>query len=131
MRHRTPPSCYDPRVDTFEAHFAAGVGDHWFYLLAEGSNPTNGQPTSPTDCPGGNHAPVTGVGIQTAIRILYTAMLMKTSKGSYRAYRLWTLQAAANLYGCYSVVFSRVRAAWDTVIVPVQPGEPQYCGPPS
>jgi len=43
--------------------------------------------TSPT-C---HHTTVTGVGIQTAIRILYTAMLMKTSNSSYLAYRLWTL----------------------------------------
>ena len=74
---------------------------------------------------------MTGVGIQTAIRILYTAMLMKTSNSSYPAYRLWTLRAAANLYGCYSVVFSKVRAAKDAVSVPVQPGKPPYCGPQS
>jgi zinc metalloprotease ZmpA len=56
-------------------------------------------------------------------------MLMKTSNSSYGMYRLLTLQAAANLYGCYSVVFSKVRDAWDAVSMPVQPGEPAYCGP--
>jgi len=112
-------------VDTTEAQWALGPGNHWFYLLAEGSNPTNGQPPSPT-C---NNATLTGgVGVQTAIRILYTAMLMKTSDSSYPAYRRWTLQAAANLYGCYSGIFSKVRAAWDAVSVPAQPGEPPLCG---
>ena len=43
-------------------HAAAGPGNHWFYLLAEGSNPTNGQPASPT-C---NGSTVTGIGIQKA-----------------------------------------------------------------
>ena len=58
-----------------EVHAAAGPGNHWFYLLAEGTSPTNGQPTSPT-C---NSTSVTGLGIQTAMKIMYNAMLMKTT----------------------------------------------------
>ena len=70
------PDCYDAALLAIaETHAAAGVGNHWFYLLAEGSNPTNGQPISPT-C---NRSKVTGVGIQTALHVLYNAMLMKTS----------------------------------------------------
>jgi hypothetical protein len=50
-------------------------GNHWFYLLAEGTNPTNGQPTSPT-C---NSSTVTGVGIQNAEQDhVTTRLLMKT-----------------------------------------------------
>jgi hypothetical protein len=41
-------NCFDSSVPGLESHDAAGVGDHWFYLLAEGSNPTDGQPASPT-----------------------------------------------------------------------------------
>src|SRR5262249_38521390 len=112
--------CFSEDVETLEVHRAAGPGNHWFYLLAEGSNPTNGQPQSPT-C---NNATVTGgVGVQTATRILYNAMLMKTSASSYPAYRLWTLRAAANLYGCNGAVYNTVKAAWNAVSVPPQPGE--------
>ena len=56
-------------------HAAAGPGNHWFYLLAEGTNPGDGQPSSPT-C---NSTTVTGIGIQKAGKIFYNAMLMKTS----------------------------------------------------
>jgi Zn-dependent metalloprotease len=87
------PNCYSSSVPGMEVHAAAGPGDHWFYLLAMGSNPTNGQPTSPT-C---NSTTVTGVGIQNAIKIMYNAMLMKTTGASYLRYRTWTLTAAKNL----------------------------------
>ena len=56
------PNCYSSSIPSTEVHAAAGPGNHWFYLLAEGTNPTNGQPTSPT-C---NGSTVTGVGIQKA-----------------------------------------------------------------
>ena len=103
-----------------EVHAAAGPGNHWFYLLAEGTSPTNGQPTSPT-C---NSTSVTGVGIQNAITIMYNAMLLKTSSSSYLKYRVWTLQAAKNLYPGDCTTFNTVKAAWTAVSVPVQSGEP-------
>ena len=56
------PNCYSSSIPTEEVHAAAGPGNHWFYLLAEGTSPTNGQPTSPT-C---NSSSVTGIGIQKA-----------------------------------------------------------------
>ena len=68
-------NCYSSSIPNEEVHAAAGPGNHWFYLLAEGTSPTNGQPTSPT-C---NSSSVTGVGIQKAEQIMYNAMLMKTS----------------------------------------------------
>ncbi len=87
------PTATPPAIPTQEVHAAAGPGNHWFYLLAEGTNPTNGQPTSPT-C---NSTTVTGIGIQKAEQIMYNAMLMKTSTSSYLKYRTWTLTAAKNL----------------------------------
>jgi Zn-dependent metalloprotease len=115
------PNCYSSSIPSAEVHSAAGPGNHWFYLLAEGSNPTNGQTTSPT-C---NGSRVVGLGVQSAIRILYNAMLMKTSGSSYLKYRTWTLQAAKNMFpgSC-----NTVKAAWDAVSVPAQPSEP-ICPP--
>ena len=116
------PACWSAAVDGpgTEVHAGAGPGDHWFYLAAMGSNPGGGFPASPT-C---NGSSLGGIGVQKATKILYTAMLMKTSASSYASYRLWTLLAARYLYSQSSCTeFSRVRAAWNAVSVPVQPGE--------
>jgi Zn-dependent metalloprotease len=114
-------NCYSSATPTAEVHAAAGPGNHWFYLLAEGTSPTDGQPTSPT-C---NGSTLTGLGIQKAARIMYNAMLMKTSSSSYLKYRTWTLTAAKNLYGTSTCTeFNAVKAAWNAVSVPAQAGDP-------
>ena len=100
-------------------HAAAGPGDHWFYLTAMGTNPA-GFPVSPT-C---NATTFGGIGVQKAMKVMYTAMLMKTSASSYPNYRLWTLLAARFLYGQSSCTeFNRVKFAWKAVDMPSQPGE--------
>src|SRR5439155_1372245 len=114
------PNCYSNAIPRTEVHAAAGPGNHWFYLLAEGSNPTNGQPNSPT-C---NGSTVTGVGVQNAITIMYNAMLLKTSNSSYLKYRTWTLTAAKNLTPGNCTNFNAVKAAWNAVSVPPQPADP-------
>jgi Zn-dependent metalloprotease len=112
-------NCYSSSTPNSEVHAAAGPGNHWFYLLAQGSG-GNGQPASPT-C---NSSTVTGVGIQNAIKIMYNAMLLKTSSSSYLKYRVWTLQAAKNLFPGSCTQFNAVKAAWAAVSVPAQSGEP-------
>jgi Zn-dependent metalloprotease len=114
------PNCYSSSVPTMEVHAAAGPGNHWFYLLAEGSNPTDGQPVSPT-C---NGQRVTGVGMQTAMKIFYNAMLRKTTASGYPQYRLWTLQSAKALTPGNCANYNAVKAAWTAISVPVQTGEP-------
>ncbi|HEX2686262.1 MAG TPA: M4 family metallopeptidase [Kofleriaceae bacterium] len=121
------PNCFSSAIPTTEVHAAAGPGNHWFYLLAEGSNPTDGQPTSPT-C---NGSTVVGLGIQNAIKILYNAMLMKTTGSSYLRYRTWTLQAAINLNPGNCAPFNTVKAAWDAVSVPAQAGDPTCSSGPN
>jgi hypothetical protein len=116
-------NCYSASTPTAEVHAAAGPGNHWFYLLAEGTNPANGQPTSPT-C---NGTTVTGVGIQNAEKIMYNAMLMKTSTSSYLKYRTWTLTAAKNLDATCGL-FNATKAAWNAVSVPAQTGDPTCTG---
>jgi Zn-dependent metalloprotease len=116
------PNCYSSSIPGTEVHAAAGPGNHWFYLLAEGTNPTNGQPASST-C---NGTTLTGVGIQTAQRIMYNAMLMKTSTSSYLKYRTWTLTAAKNLDASCGL-YNKVKAAWNAVSVPAQAADPT-CG---
>jgi len=117
------PNCYSNAIPSTEVHAAAGPGNHWFYLLAQGTNPTNGQPTS-TTC---NGTTIVGLGTQNAMRIMYSAMLMKTTGASYLRYRTWTLQAAINLFPGSCTEFNTVKAAWDGVSVPAQAADPT-CG---
>jgi Zn-dependent metalloprotease len=119
------PNCYSSSIPGTEVHAAAGPGDHWFYLLAEGTNPTNGQPTS-TTCNGSSG--LVGVGLQTATRIMYNAMLMKTTGASYLRYRTWTLTAAKNLTPGNCTLFNKTKAAWDAVSVPAQAADPTCTG---
>ncbi|GAA4594640.1 Zn-dependent metalloprotease [Actinoplanes octamycinicus] len=117
-------NCYSSSTPSQEVHAAAGPGNHWFYLLAEGTNPTNGQPSS-TRCSGSGA--ITGVGIQTATKIMYNAMLMKTSSSSYLKYRTWTLTAAKALDSTCGL-FNTTKAAWDAVSVPAQSADPTCTG---
>ncbi|MEU4618350.1 M4 family metallopeptidase [Actinoplanes sp. NPDC023801] len=116
-------NCYSSSTPSQEVHAAAGPGNHWFYLLAEGTNPANGQPAS-TRCSGSGA--LTGVGIQTATKIMYNAMLMKTSSSSYLKYRTWTLTSAKALDSTCGL-FNKTKAAWDAVNVPAQTADPT-CG---
>jgi Zn-dependent metalloprotease len=113
------PNCYSSSIPGTEVHAAAGPGNHWFYLLAMGSNPAGG-PTSPT-C---NGSTITGIGIQKAQQIMYNAMLLKTSSSSYLKYRTWTLTAAKSLFPGSCTEFNTVKAAWDAVSVPAQAADP-------
>ncbi|WP_018680425.1 M4 family metallopeptidase [Actinokineospora enzanensis] len=117
--------CYNSTVPTQEIHRAAGPGDHWFTLLAQGSNPTTG-PASPT-CDGST---ITGIGVRNAIRVLYVAMLTKNQSFSYPKYRVATLAAARNLTPGDCATYNTVKAAWNAVSVPAQTGESSCLTPP-
>ncbi|RLK54341.1 M4 family metallopeptidase [Actinokineospora cianjurensis] len=119
------PNCYSSAIPSTEVHAAAGPLNHWFYLLAEGTNPGGGKPTSPT-C---NSTSLTGIGIQNAGRIFYNAMLLKTSGMSYARYRVATLTAAKNLDpSCQQ--YNAVKSAWNAVTLPAQSGEPSCTNQP-
>jgi hypothetical protein len=66
------------------------------------------------------------VGIQNAQKIMYNAMLMKTSTSSYLKYRTWTLTSAKNLDATCNL-YNKVKAAWNAVSVPAQAADPT-CG---
>ncbi|MEU8518286.1 M4 family metallopeptidase [Streptomyces sp. NBC_01216] len=121
--HNNDPNCYTQLTSGTEVHAAAGPQNHWFYLLAEGSNPGGGKPSSPI-CSGGPSS-VTGIGIQKAGKIFMGALLSKTSSWNHRAARKATLASAKNTYG--SAECNAVKAAWNAVAVPAQSGETD-CG---
>src|SRR4051794_1802273 len=88
-------NCYSSSTPSQEVHAAAGPGNHWFYLMAEGTNPTDGQPSS-ARCSAS--AAISGLGIQRAIKTISNAMLLKTSSAPSLKSRPWPLTAAKNLF---------------------------------
>lgn len=114
--------CWFDGVGNLDVHYSSGVGNHLFYLLAEGSQPADG-PASPT-CQATDtkvatgNAVVKGIGRQKAERIWYRALsVYMTSDTSYAQAREATLAAAADLYGAGSKVWKKVNTAWAAVNV--------------
>ncbi|WP_371778408.1 M4 family metallopeptidase [Streptosporangium subroseum] len=118
------PDCYSSSVPNLEVHAGAGVQNHWFYLLSQGSSPTNGQPVSPT-C---NGSSVTGVGIQKAGQIFLGALQRKTTTWTHQLVRKASLEAAIQLFPGSCTEFNATKAAWTAVSVPAASGEPASCG---
>lgn len=114
------PNCYSSSIPNTEVHAAAGPQNHWFYLLAEGSNPGGGKPNSPT-C---DNSTVTGIGIQKAGQVFYNGLLRKTSTWTHARARVATLQAAKAIFTTGCTEFNATKAAWTAVSVPAQSGEP-------
>ncbi len=113
------PACYSSAIPGTEVHAAAGPMNHWFYLLAEGTNPGGGKPSSST-C---NQTTLTGVGVQNAGKIFYGGMLLKTSGMTYKKYRTATLSSAKSLDPACDL-FNKTKGAWDAISVPAQSGDP-------
>jgi Zn-dependent metalloprotease len=106
-----------------DPHYTSGPGNHFFYLLAEGTNPAGG-PSSPTCAAGaGRVATVTnvslnGIGKAKAAAIWYRALdLYFTSGTTYPNARTHTLHAASDLYGASSAEYAAVAAAWSAINV--------------
>ncbi|MBB5084732.1 M4 family metallopeptidase [Nonomuraea endophytica] len=117
------PDCFSSQVPPMMPQVGAGVQNHWFYLLAEGSNPVNGQPPSPT-C---DNSIIAGLGIRKAGQIFMGTLLRKTQVWTHQRARRASLEAAAQLFPNTCVELKTVRAAWNAVRVPAVAGEPQGC----
>ncbi|MFI6178332.1 M4 family metallopeptidase [Nonomuraea sp. NPDC051191] len=114
------PNCYSTSIPNTEVHAAAGPQNHWFYLVAEGTNPS-GKPAS-TRCDNG--AAITGIGIRKAGEVFMSALNNKTQPWTHAKARVATLQAAKTLYPGSCTEFNVVKNAWDGVSVRAQSGEP-------
>ncbi|MFG2016954.1 M4 family metallopeptidase [Actinomadura geliboluensis] len=117
------PNCYSSQIPNTEVHAAAGPQNHWFYLLAEGSNPTNGNPASPT-C---NGSTVTGIGVKKAGQIFMGGLNRKVTSWSHARARVETVNAALQLFPGSPAECNAVKAAWSAIDVPAQSGEAS-CG---
>ncbi|GAA1880635.1 M4 family metallopeptidase [Actinomadura bangladeshensis] len=117
------PNCYSSSIPRTEVHAAAGPQNHWFYLLAEGSNPSNGNPASPT-C---NGSTVTGIGVKKAGQIFMGGLNRKVTNWSHARARVETINAAVQLFPGSATECNAVKAAWSAISVPAQSGEAS-CG---
>jgi Zn-dependent metalloprotease len=111
--------CWYSGVGSLDVHYSSGVANHFYFLLAEGTNSAYG--TSPT-CVAGNtrvatgSASLTGIGRDKAAKIWYRALTTKfTSSTNYAGARAGTIAAANELYGTGSAEANAVAAAWTAV----------------
>lgn len=119
---RDEPNCWSPELKTKEVHDGAGPANHFFYLMAEGSNPGGGKPASPI-CAGGP-ASVRGVGIQKAGKIWMETLQLKTSFWTYADARNAAMRAVSLALPGDCPAFDAVKGAWDGISVPAKAGEP-------
>lgn len=110
-------NCWSSSVGTLDVHYSSGVGNHFFYLLAEGSGAKvigGRQHNSPT-CDGST---VAGIGRDKADQVWYRALTVyMTSSTNYAGARAATIKAATDLYGANSPEVQGVAAAWKAVSV--------------
>jgi len=109
--------CWASGVGNLDVHYSSGIGNHFFYLLAEGSGAKligNVQHNSST-C---NGSTVSGIGRDKAGKIWYRALTVyMTSSTNYAGARTASLNAARDLHGAGSPEYNAVAAAWSAVSV--------------
>ncbi|MER7959930.1 M4 family metallopeptidase [Streptomyces sp. NPDC096030] len=106
-----------PGIGGIDVHYSSGPANHWFYLASEGSGTKviNGVTY---DSPTADGLPVTPAGREAAEKIWFRALTVyMTSNTSYAGARTATLQAAADLYGAGSPVYTAAANAWAAVNV--------------
>jgi Zn-dependent metalloprotease len=110
-------SCWNSNVKNLDVHYSSGVGNHFFYLLAEGSGSKTfgGVVHTSTTC---NGSTITGIGRDAAQKIWFRALTVYMTSGeTYAQARTATLSAAKDLYGAGSTQYNTVAAAWSAVSV--------------
>ncbi|CAM3623506.1 M4 family metallopeptidase [Nocardioides zeicaulis] len=109
--------CWSSAAKNVDVHYSSGIGNHFFYLLAEGSGAKtiNGVAHDSATC---NGSTVTGIGRDAAARIWYRALTVYMTSGTtYAGARTATLSAAKDLFGATSAQYAAVGAAWSAVSV--------------
>ncbi|MCB0896085.1 MAG: M4 family metallopeptidase [Nocardioidaceae bacterium] len=110
-------NCWSSSAGNVDVHYSSGIGNHFFYLLSEGSGAKtlNGVAYNSPTC---NGSTVTGIGHDAAAKIWYRALTVyMTSSTNYAGARTATLNAAKDLYGQGSTQYNAVAAAWSAVSV--------------
>ena len=110
-------NCWTTGTKNLDVHYSSGVGNHFFYLLAEGSGARTigGVAHDSSTC---NGSTITGIGRDAAQRIWYRALTTYFTSGTtYAQARTATIRAAGDLFGAGSTQAATVAAAWSAVSV--------------
>jgi Zn-dependent metalloprotease len=110
-------NCWSTAVAGLDPHYSSGVGNHLFYLLAEGtgSRTIGGRTHSSTAC---NGATLTGIGRNQAAAIWYRGLTAYwTSTTTYPQAANGMVRAAKDLYGATSAQCTATVNAWKGVSV--------------
>jgi len=108
-------NCWSPAAGDVDVHYSSGIGNHFFYLLAEGSGAKtlNGVSYNSPTC---NASTVSGIGRDDAARIWYRALTVYMTSGTdYHGARTASLNAARDLFTASSVQYNAVTTAWSAV----------------
>lgn len=118
--------CWYSGLGSLDVHYSSGVANHFFYLLAEGTDGTTSKTCNANDTKAATNTTVTltKIGRDAAAQIWYKALTAyMTSSTNYAGARAATLSAAMVLYpddvitGVHSSEYKAVQAAWDAVNV--------------
>lgn len=116
-----PAGGFDPAQASggiHDPHYTSGVGNRFFYLLAEGATVPDGSGLAADQLVCNGDTAIAGIGRDKAGKIFYRALTTKfTSNTSYPQARTLTLQAAAELYGAGSAEHTAVARAWSAANV--------------
>jgi Zn-dependent metalloprotease len=116
-RDGASPDFYNSRIGRLDVHYSSGVANHFFFLLAHGSQ-VDGLSDNIASPMTNGVTSITGIGNDKAGRIWYRALTAyMTSRTTYAGARTATLNAARDLYGATSVEYSTVNTAWLAVNV--------------
>jgi Zn-dependent metalloprotease len=110
-------NCWSSKAKNVDVHYSSGIGNHFYYLLAEGSGAKTigGVAHNSPTC---NGSTITGIGRADAQKIWYRALTVyMTSNTNYSGARTATLNAARDLFGTGSTQYNTVAAAWSAVAV--------------
>ncbi|MDP9444739.1 MAG: M4 family metallopeptidase [Actinomycetota bacterium] len=120
-------NCWTPTMGRDDVHFSSGPGNHFFYLLAEGTGvkTIGGRRHSSPTCNGSGFG---GIGKAAAGKVWYHALTRyMTSTTDYADARDATVRAARDLFGDGSTQCRAVARAWAAVAVAAQN---EVCGGP-
>ncbi|MET0449371.1 MAG: M4 family metallopeptidase [Aeromicrobium sp.] len=109
--------CWSSTAKDVDVHYSSGIGNHFFYLLAEGSGAKTigGTAHSSTTCDGST---IAGIGRTDAAAIWYRALTVYMTSGTtYAQARTATIDASNDLYGAGSAQSEAVASAWSAVSV--------------
>jgi Zn-dependent metalloprotease len=110
--------CWFTGIGQKNAHYTSGVGNHFYYLLAQGAVSPPGYSYTPAQLVCNGNTALTAIGRAKAEKIWYRALTVyMTSNTNYAGARTATLNAAKDLYGLNGTEYKAVAAAWSAVSV--------------